>query len=107
LKWEVEVAVEKGCRLIGVNLNDCRSADVLTPWFFMNLGALHVPYSSRIVAQALQPWKRPAGPWNLNSGDWYFYDWVYTILGYELIGDSAVLLEPVNPFLLGKPSWAK
>src|SRR5438309_6013920 len=31
VKWEVEVAIEKGCRLIGVNLNNCRSMDALCP----------------------------------------------------------------------------
>ena len=27
VKWEVEVAMEEGCRLIGVNLNNCRFKD--------------------------------------------------------------------------------
>ena len=85
---EVEAAFEKGCRLIGVNLNDCRFPDWLCPWFFMNKGALFVPYSPHIVGQALKPWKRPPPDSNLTSGDWYFYDSVYTDRGYTLGEDD-------------------
>jgi hypothetical protein len=105
VKWEVEVAAEKGCRLIGVNLNDCRFADWLCPWFFSDRGALFVPFSSRIVAAALEPWVRPPFPPSSTS-NWYFVDYAYTYRGYQLIGDTAVLPEPVSPFLFGKPSWA-
>lgn len=35
---EVEAAVDKGCRLIGMNLNHCRMKDWLCPWFFGNKG---------------------------------------------------------------------
>jgi|KBSMisStandDraft_5_1062788.scaffolds.fasta_scaffold1849412_1 Thoeris protein ThsB, TIR-like domain len=59
VKAEVEAAVEKGCRLIGVNLSGSRFVDGLSPWFFRNRGALYVPYSPHIVAEALKPWKRP------------------------------------------------
>jgi MTH538 TIR-like domain (DUF1863) len=34
VKSEVEVATEKGCRLIGVNLNNVRFRDALCPYFF-------------------------------------------------------------------------
>jgi hypothetical protein len=103
---EVEAAIEKGCRLIGVNLNNCRFKDWLCPWFFADKGAVFVPYSSRILAGALKPWKRSHGnPWL--PDDWYFCDWVYTSLGYQLIGDTAVLPALGNPFLFGKASWAK
>ena len=44
VKHEVEVAHEKGCRLIGVNLNNCRFQDAFCPAYFANLGALFVPY---------------------------------------------------------------
>src|SRR6478752_1767920 len=53
VKHEVEAAVEKGCRLIGVNLNNCRLKDELCPDFFSTVGAMFVPFSSRIIAQAL------------------------------------------------------
>jgi len=38
------------------------------------------------------------------SNDWYYYDAVYTNLGYQLVGNTAVLPPPVNPFLRGRPS---
>jgi Thoeris protein ThsB, TIR-like domain len=102
VKDEVEVAIEKGCRLIGVNLNNCRSKDELCPNFFADVGALFVPFSSRIVAEALT-WKREG-----NSPWYYFIDEVYTRLGYRLIGNTAVLPLPPNPFSGGnRPPWAK
>ncbi len=106
VKWEVEIAIEKGCRLIGINLNNSRFKDYLCPWFFADKGALFVPFSSRIVARALEPWNRPPRvPWK--PDDWHFYDSDYTTLGYTLIGNSAVLPPPPNPFASGRPPWAK
>lgn len=106
VKWEVEVAAEKGCRLIGINLNNARWKDSLCPWFFQNSGALFVPYSSRIIAKALAPWNRPPGvSWNLD--DWRFSDETYKDLGYDLFGNTATLPPPVNPFRYGTPAWAK
>jgi hypothetical protein len=106
VKWEVEVAIEKGCRLIGINLNNSRLKDYLCPSFFRDKGALFVPFSSRIVATALEPWNRPLRePWQ--SDDWHFVDSVYTEKGYTLTGNSAVLPSPPNPFAFSRPPWAK
>lgn len=106
VKPEVEIALEKGCRLIGMNLNHCRFKDERCPDFFADKGALFIPFSSRIAALALKPWRRdPRAPGA--SDDWFFYDWGYTHLGYQLIGDRAVLPERPNPFAFGRPSWAK
>lgn len=106
VRWEVEVAVEKGLRLIGINLNNSRFKDHLCPWFFADKGALFVPFSSRIVASALQPWNRPVRtPWK--PDDWHFFDSAYTALGYTLNGNLAVLPSPSNPFASGRPLWAK
>jgi antiphage defense system Thoeris ThsB-like protein len=102
VKDEVEVAVEKGCKLIGANLNNCRSKDGLCPNFFADVGALFVPFSSRIVAEALTATREGNFPW------YYFSDEVYTRLGYQLIGTTAILPPPPNPFLGGsRPPWAK
>jgi hypothetical protein len=102
VKDEVETAVEKGCRLIGVNLNNCRSQDAWCPSFFANVGALFVSFSSRILAEALT-WHSPGThPW------YYFNDTVYSQFGYELIGNTAVLPQPLNPFSSGnRPPWAR
>jgi hypothetical protein len=105
VKDEVEVAIEKGCRLIGVNLNNCRTKDGWCPDFFAGKGAIFVPFSSRILSEALKWNKGTPAPGQ--SDDWYFYDPVYTGLGYELVGDTAVLPPPPNPFRGSiRPSWA-
>lgn len=103
---EVEVAIEKGCRLVGANLNNVRSKDGLCPSFFAGKGALFVPFSSRILAQALKWEKGTPAPGS--TDDWHFLDSVYTGLGYELVGNTAVLPPPTNPFAGGnRPAWAK
>jgi|SRR5687767_1552534 len=106
VKDEVEVALEKGCRLIGVNLNNGRFKDALCPSFFANKGGLFVPFSSRILAEALK-WNKPTPNRSL-SDDWSFNDPTYIQLGYRLIGNTAVLPPPQNPFRSGnRPPWAK
>ena len=75
-------------------------------YFFGDKGALFVPFSSRILAEALK-WNKGT-PTPGASDDWYFYDSVYTNLGYQLIGNTATLPPPPNPFAFGnKPPWAK
>jgi len=101
VKDEVEAAAERGCRMIGVNLNNSRVKDALCPSFFANIGALFVPFSSRILAEALR-WQRQG-----DSPAYYFLDEVYTRLGYELVANTAVLPPPVNPFAgVRRPPWA-
>ena len=96
VKDEVETAVEKGCQMIGVNLNDSRFRDELCSAFFANVGALFVPYSSRILAEALN-WTNP------RTHSWYYYlDEAYTQLGYQLIGNTATLPPPPHPFNFGQ-----
>lgn len=102
VKDEVEVAVEKGCRLIAANLNNCRFKDALCPYFFADVGAMFVPFSSRIIAEALTWQKQGAHPW------YYFFDEVYARLGYQLIDNAAVLPPAPNPFAGGsRPPWAR
>ncbi len=102
VKDEVETAIEKGCRLIGVNLNNCKFKDALCPAFFADVGAMFVPFSSRILAEALTWRRQGTSPW------WHFSDEVYTRLGYQLIGNTAVLPRPLNPFSgVTRPPWAR
>ena len=105
VKWEVEVAIEKGCRLIGININNSRFRDIRCPSFFADKGALFVPFSSRIVAKALEWNPQPRNP--SLPDDWSFNDSLYTSLGYQLMGNRAVLPQPPNPFAFGRPAWAK
>ena len=100
VKAEVEAAAEKGCRMIGVNLNNCRTRDQLCPEFFADAGAIFVPFSSRILAAALTWQREGAHTW------YYFKDEYYQELGYQLVGSTAVLPRPPNPFVGGnRPPW--
>jgi len=78
VRWEAEVAIEKGCTIIGVNLDGSRSMvrDTCPP-IIRDIGAIFVPFSPAIVAYAIQNYKM------YNDNDNYHYkDHVYTSLGY-------------------------
>lgn len=54
VRWEAEVAVEKECRIIGVNLDHSRHMVSATcPPIIRDIGAVFVSYSPHIVAHAL------------------------------------------------------
>jgi hypothetical protein len=75
--WEAEVAIEKGCTLIGINLDSSRGITELCPTVMRGVGALFVSFSPRIVAYALEDYKGNA------SGDWQYKDQIYKQLGYD------------------------
>lgn len=55
VRWEAEVAIEKGCRIIGVNLDGThRSVQATCPPIIYNIGAVFVSFSPKIVAHALR-----------------------------------------------------
>lgn len=74
--WEIEIAKEKKCRLIGVNLNGSRRMDNKCPYPLRNSGAIFIPFSPKIVAYVLENYQR-----NI-SADWYYPDELYKKLGY-------------------------
>lgn len=78
VRWEMEVALEKKCRIIGVNLDGSRGVVYeRCPPIIKDIGAIFVPFSPKIVAHALENWKmRP-------DGDWYYKDAVFKSLGYK------------------------
>lgn len=78
VRWEMEVAIEKNCRIIGINLDGDRRVDANTcPPIIKNIGAIFVPFSPKIVAYALKDYV-------MNPDDDYHYrDSVYTELGYD------------------------
>lgn len=77
VRWEMDVAIEKECRIIGINLDGSRRVvDTTCPPIIRNIGAIFVPFSQKIVAYALEHYK-------MNPNDDYHYkDEIYTQLGY-------------------------
>ena len=77
VRWEMEVAIEKKCRIIGVNLDGSRSVVSSTcPPIIKNIGAIFVPFSPKIVAYALENYKMQS------NNDYHYKDEVYSQLGY-------------------------
>lgn len=79
VRWELEVALEKGCRIIGVNLDGFRHMNPNTcPKIIQDVGAIFVPFSPQIIAYALENYQMK------NSKNYYYPDSVYKKLGYSL-----------------------
>lgn len=79
VRWELEVALEKGCRIIGVNLDGSRRMNPNTcPKIIQGVGAIFVPFSPQIIAYALENYQMK------NSKNYYYPDSVYKKLGYIL-----------------------
>ena len=81
VRWEIEVALEKDCRIIAVNLDGSRQMNPNTcPAILQNAGAVFIPFSPKIIAYTLNPnnWQKQS------SGDWHFCDLVYQRLGYTV-----------------------
>jgi hypothetical protein len=91
VRWEAEVALEKKCRIIGVNIDGWRRINEETcPPILRSKGVMFVPFSPRIVGHALEHAKRH------ESKNWEFTDETYTRIGYVLKDNSAEL--PPRPF---------
>lgn len=79
VRWELEIALEKGCRIIGVNLDGSRRMNLNTcPKIIQDVGAIFVPFSPQIIAYALENYQMN------NNGNWYYNDFVYQNLGYKI-----------------------
>lgn len=77
VRWEMEVAIEKKCRIIGINIDKSRRVVVATcPPIIKNIGAIFVPFSPKIVAYALENYKMHT------NDDYHYKDEIYTQLGY-------------------------
>lgn len=78
VRWEAEVAIEKNCRLIGVNLDKSRAINPdLCPPVFNDVGAIFVPFSPKIIAYALENWRKE------EKQNWSYKPEVYRQLGYS------------------------
>ena len=77
--WEAEVAIKKGCTIIGVNLDGSRRIiESKCPAVIIDIGAVFIPFSPRILAYALVNYRRR------EQGNWHFPDQVYRQLSYEV-----------------------
>jgi hypothetical protein len=75
VRWEMEVAIEKKCRIIGINLDGSRRVvDATCPPIIKNIGAIFVSFSPQIVAYALTNYKMQ------QNNDYHYPDKVYTQL---------------------------
>lgn len=84
VRWEIEVAVEKGLPIIAVNLNGKRKMDdVLCPLILKSNLAVHVPFSPRIVDYAIKNWPNSHKKYIAQgkSGAYVYNGSVYTGLG--------------------------
>ncbi len=78
VRWEMEVAIEKECRIIGVNLDGSRKVvDNTCPPILRNIGAMFVPFSPKIIAYALDNYKMHP------SDDYHYLDLIYNQLGFK------------------------
>jgi hypothetical protein len=78
VRWEAEVAIEKGCTIIGVNLDGSRSMDRDTcPPIIREIGAVFVPFSPAIIAYAIENYKM-----HDDNENYSYKDSVYEKLGY-------------------------
>jgi hypothetical protein len=76
VRWEAEVAIEKNCRLICVNLNgDRQMNETLTPPILKNKGAMFVPFNASIIQYALDNFQQK------DDSNWYYKNHVYKDLG--------------------------
>jgi hypothetical protein len=77
VRWEAEVAIEKKCRIIGVNLDKSRQMVQETcPPIIRDIGSLFVAYSPKIIAYALEHFKMGE-----KGKNYYYPDSVYAKLG--------------------------
>ena len=77
VRWEAEIAIEKNCTIIGVNLDGSRGMNRDTcPPIIRDIGAIFVPFSPKIVAHALNKYSM-----HDDNKNYHYKDQVYKELG--------------------------
>jgi len=72
VRWEADIALEKNCRIICVNVNKLMSMDsTLTPPILKNTGSMFVPFNAKIVKYALDNYKQH------EKDDWHYKASIY------------------------------
>lgn len=76
VRWEAEVAIEKDCTIIGINLDGSRQmVESTCPPIIHDIGAIFVPFNAKIIEYAINNYK-------MNENSYYYYkDTVYDRLG--------------------------
>ena len=79
VRWEAEVAIEKSCTIIGVNLDGSRrmKSDTCPP-IIRDIGAIFVPFSPKITAYAIENYSM-----HDDNDNYHYKDSVYKNLGYD------------------------
>jgi hypothetical protein len=77
VRWEAEVAIERGCTIIGVNLDGSRQmVETTCPPIIKDIGAIFVPFSPKIIQYATTNYKMN------KDGAYHYKDEIYKQLGY-------------------------
>ena len=77
VRWEAEVAIEKGCTIIGVNLDGSRSVNANTcPPIIRAIGAIFIPFSPKIIGYAIENYSM-----HDDNDNYHYKDSVYKQLG--------------------------
>lgn len=75
--WELEVVIEKGYRIIAVNLDNARTmVEHTCPSLLISAGAIFVPFSPKIVLYAIENFSK------MSTKNYYYGDDIYKKLGY-------------------------
>lgn len=92
VRWKAEIAVEKSCTIVGVNLDKTHFMNrERTPPVIQDIGALFVTFSPPIIAYALKNYRM------MESGNYHYRDEVYSKLGYIIDGNRAYRPKPTLP----------
>lgn len=77
VRWEAEVAIEKGCTIIGVNLDNSKRMNTSTcPPIIRDIGAIFIPYSPKVIDYAIRNYKM-----HDDNNNYYYESSVYKDLG--------------------------
>lgn len=77
VRWEAEVAIEKNCTIVGVNLDGSRRINRdKTPPIIRDIGAIFIPFSPKIVSYTLRNYSM-----HKDNDNYRYKDSVYSKLG--------------------------
>ena len=86
VRWETEVAIEKNCRIIGVNLNKKMQMNSdLTPPILKGIGAIFIPFNAQIIKYTLEH------NWTMDQNDnRHWKNGVYDKLKIHYVGNKII-----------------